>query len=241
LISALLVAGLLYVVLGSGSGPKKAVIVDQLSLTVPNAEFVEKATSTLEAGGYTVDYYPGEEVTVDFYRTLPTHGYDFIVFRVHSGLVREIDPTSEERTLTDYVSLFSGEPFSETKYSSKEEAGRLGLGMARYHDGGPAYFGITPRFIESTMEGGFDDATIVLMGCDGLLTTKTAEAFVSKGAETFISWSQPVLADRTDDATERLLEYLLIDDLTTQDALRRTMADVGPDPTYGSVLRSYPN
>ena len=34
-----------------------------------------------------MDYYPGEQVTVDFYRTLPLRGYDVLILRVHSGIV----------------------------------------------------------------------------------------------------------------------------------------------------------
>ena len=57
------VAGLLvlsavpsYSLLSRGSGPPRAAIVDQLSLTVPNPDFVESATETLERAGYIVDY-----------------------------------------------------------------------------------------------------------------------------------------------------------------------------------------
>ncbi len=72
------------------SGPRAA-IVDQLSLTVPNPAFVDDATATLESDGYAVDYFPGEEATVDFYRDLPTHGYEVIVFRTHAGGVKEVN------------------------------------------------------------------------------------------------------------------------------------------------------
>ena len=58
------------------SSQSKAAIVDQLSLTYPNQTFIETATNTLKQAGYSVDYYPGEKVTVEFYRNLPTHGYE---------------------------------------------------------------------------------------------------------------------------------------------------------------------
>ena len=48
------------------SSQLKAAIVDQLSLTFPNQTFIETATNTLKQAGYTVDYYPGEKVTVEF-------------------------------------------------------------------------------------------------------------------------------------------------------------------------------
>jgi hypothetical protein len=217
---------------GSSSGPKTAVIVDQLSLTQPNPAFAQAATSTLEQAGYVVDYYPGEQVTVDFYRNLPTHGYDLIIMRVHSGLARDYGQP------TNYVSLFSNEPFSDTKYAAEKAAGLVG--RSSYYEGGAQYFGIVPAFIESSMAGRFDGATIVLMGCDGLITDTTAEAFIRKGAKTVVGWSGRVSAAHTDAATERLLVKLLVEGLPLADAVAQTAAEVGPDPDYGSTLLLYP-
>ncbi len=44
----------------------------------------------------------------------------------------------------------------------------------------------------------------------------------------------------TDAATLNLLGHMLVDELSPDDAAAATMADVGPDPYYDSVLRSYP-
>jgi hypothetical protein len=231
--AALLLSG----VIGGPPGPKTAAIVDQLSLTEPNPAFLETATSTLQQAGYAVDYYPGEEVTVEFYRNLPTHGYELIILRVHSGLVVERYIETGSQTATDYVGLFTSEPYSDTKYST-ERLGRLG--EFQYYDGSPTYFGIAPNFVRWTMRGGFDEATIILMGCDGLKSDETAEAFLEKGAKAFIGWNGSVSAAHTDAATERLLRHLLIDGLDIQQAVTQTMADVGPDPAYGSSLLLYP-
>ena len=54
----------------------KAAIVDQGSLAPtsrPNPVFVKKATAILIEAGFSVDYYPGEEVTVEFFRNLPSY------------------------------------------------------------------------------------------------------------------------------------------------------------------------
>lgn len=242
LLSVSLAAGLLLsgLVTGDSSGPKTAVIVDQLSLTFPNPAFAETATDMLEEAGYAVDYYSGEAVTVDLYRDLPKHDYELIILRVHSGIVRQVDPQSEERTVMEYVGLFTGEPYSDATYGGREGAGRIGLAVARDYHGGQ-YFGVTPYFIEFTMEGRFDKATIILMGCDGLRSDRTAESFVERGAETFVSWSGKVSASHTDAATERLLQHLLTDGLTIQEAVTETMAEVGPDPSYDSTLLVYPS
>lgn len=216
----------------------KAAILDQLDLTFPNPEFVDEATAMLERSGYEVDYYQGREVTVDLYRDLPKQGYDYVILRVHSGLVEEIDPTSGTETLTDYVSLFTGEAYSDAKYAEEVQAGPLGI--ASSYEGGPEYFGIGPTFIESLMNGKFDDTTIILMGCDGLRAERTARAFLDRGAQTFISWDKPVSATHTDAATERLLRHLFVEGLAAPDAVEKTMDEVGPDPTFDSELLFYP-
>ena len=169
----------LFLGLSSGSGPsarpKTAAIVDQLSLTQRNPDFVNAASSVLEQAGYVVDYYPGQEVTVDLYSNLPTRGYDLILLRVHSGMAQNLGRS------TGYVSLFSSEQFSETKYAREISVGLLG--RASYYDGGSQYFGIVPAFMQSMMVGKFDGATVVLMGCHGLHTANTARALDRQGRQ----------------------------------------------------------
>ena len=68
---------------------------------------MESATDTLAEAGYSVDYYSGEEVTVDFYRDLQTAGYELIIFRTHSArLVGEYAGDSYDEAL-----LFTSEPY----------------------------------------------------------------------------------------------------------------------------------
>jgi hypothetical protein len=239
LLSASLAAGLLFSGLVT-SGPselKTAAIVDQLSLTQPNQDFVASATNILEQAGYRVDYFPGEEVTVHFYRDLPTHDYDLIILRVHAGISEETDLSTGEKTEKEYVSLFTGEPYSKGKYP-QEEIGRLG--KAEYYEGAPPLFGIGPDFITHSMRGSFDETLIIMMGCDGLRSQTTAQAFLDKGASAFVSWSRTVSASHTDTATELLLQKLLIDGLPVGDAVVQTAAEVGPDPVYGARLRVLP-
>lgn len=237
LVSALLTGGgLLFRNLATGgpSGPRTAAIVDQLSLTVPNPTFVEAATATLKQAGYEVDYFPGEEVTVEFYRNLPTQRYGLIILRVHSALLIELDITTGSETPTDYVGLFTSEPYSDTRYST-EPVGRLG--PLSYYQGGAQYFGIGPNFIRWSMTGKFDKTLVIMMGCDGLRSERTGQAFLDRGASAFVSWSESVSAAHTDAATEHLLELLLVDGLTIREAVSQTAAEVGPDPAYGAELR----
>ncbi len=221
-------------VLGSTDSSRKAVIVDQLSVTAPGQGFVDDATAELEEAGYSVDYFSGAEVTVELYRSLPEHDYDLVLFRTHSTSV--ISRGEED---VSSVSLFTNEPYSETKYYEDQQAGRLGF--ASYTEGGDQLFGITAAFIEESMQGRFDDALVVMMGCDGLRNERAAQAFITKGASSFISWSQFVTAAHTDAATERLLEHLLDEGLPPAEAVNQTMLEVGPDPYYGAVLKAYPD
>jgi hypothetical protein len=211
-----------------------AVIVDQLELTQPNPEFVAEATRILSEAGYAVDYIPGAQVTVDFYRELPERRYDLVLLRVHAGITTETDADTGEQTGTEYVSLFTGEPYSEDKYPQEQ---LNYLGRATYTDGGEPLFGIGPRFIEEAMDGDFGDAVVVMMGCDGLRSQRTAEAFLDRGAGAFVSWTKPVSAPHTDAATEMLLQRLLLDSLPIEEAVQQTAAELGPDPTYEGELR----
>jgi hypothetical protein len=232
------IGGAAALVLGRGgeesAGPKTAAIVDQLSLTQPGPDFVSSARSLLAEAGYLVDYFPGEQVTVDLYRSLPQRDYDMIILRVHAGITTEVDVSSGERAETEYVSLFTGEPYTQGKYPD-EELNRLG--RARYYEGADPLFGIGPAFITYSMEGRFDDTLIVMMGCDGLRSQRTAQAFLDKGAQAFVSWTKPVSASHTDATTQALLERLLIEGLPTSEAVRQTAAEVGPDPAYEGELR----
>ncbi len=238
--AVLAVGALTFTLLGGGGGdaepdgPLRAAIVDQLDLTFPNQLFREEATETLEAAGYEVEYIPGELVTVDYYRELATHGYDLIVLRIHAAL--------QQKSTTDgriqLAELFTSERFSEAQHVDEFETGQVGAVV--YEDGGEEYFGIGPRFIVDSMVGEFDGTTIVMMGCNGLVSEQMAEAFIRKGAGSFISWNDLVSVEHTDTATLNLLDHMLVDDLSSSDAAAATMAEVGPDPYYDSVLLSYP-
>ncbi len=215
------------------TGGKKAVIVDQLELTHPGPEFISDARSTLSGAGYTVDYIGGEQVTVETYRTLASRDYDLVILRVHAGTTTEVDAETGERTDEEYVSLFTNEEYDTSKYP-QEQMNRLG--KATYPDGSGGFFGIGPEFIKN-IPGDFEGAPIIMMGCDGLRSQKTAEAFLDKGAGPFVSWSNQVSGNFTDDATDVLLSHWLADGLSLEEAVTVTSEEVGPDPTYAGELR----
>ena len=219
----------------SSTSEPKAAIVDHLSLTAPNKTFIQTATNTLKQAGYTVDYYPGEKVTIELYRNLPTHGYGLIILRVHSTAAE----LQEAEFVEAPVSLFTSENYSRTKYVWEQLTDQLV--MASYTmPQPPYYFGIMPKFVVSSMKGSFQNSTIIMMGCEGLNNTKMAEAFIEKGAKVYISWNKPVLASHTDSATSHLLQHFLIEKLTLKKSVQETFKEVGFDPAYNSLLLYYP-
>jgi len=136
-----------------------AAIIDQVAIEgLFNPEFNDTITTLLATSGFDVKYYPGEDVTVDFYKTLPSKGGRVIILRAHSA-VRE-DNVS--------VDLFTSEPFVEGKYY---EYGKQ-ISRAQFLISNNEYFAIGPTFVQNSlnpsMKGIFADSLIVLMGCNDL-------------------------------------------------------------------------
>ena len=217
------------------SSQLKAAIVDHLSLTMPNQAFIHTATNILEQAGYMVHYYPGEEVTVEFYRNLPTYGYELIILRVHSAAAAY----QEEEFVEAPVCFFSSESYSRTKYVYEQLTDQLVIASYTMPEP-PYYFAIMPKFVTSSINGKFSNTTIIMMGCEGLNNTKMAEAFIEKGAKAYIGWNGMVSASHTDQATTQLLKHLTIEKQTMKQAVTETMMEAGSDPAYKSLLIYYP-
>ena len=213
----------------------KAAIVDHLSLTAPNQTFIQTAANTLKQAGYTVDYYPSEKVTVEFYRDLPTHGYKLIVLRVHSTAAE----LQDEEWIETPVCLFTSEAYSTKKYLIAQLTDQI-VSVSYTMPALPYYFGIMPKFVTSSMNGRFPDSIIIMMGCEGLNNTKMAEAFIQKGAKVYIGWKGAVLASHTDQATTQLLQHLITEKETIEKAVTETMKRAGSAPAHKSLLLYYP-
>jgi len=214
-------------------GKPRAVIVDQLSTFQENEDFITEVTRELEDYGFEVDLYQGDEITVDFYRGLPTHGYKLIVFRAHSGLLAE-----DEEIIVRTV-LFTNEEYSPLKHYDDQLHDRLV--MARVNERYPMVFGIPPKFISESMEGKFDDAVIIMMGCSGIFLEDLAKAFVGKGASVYLAWHGSVELYYVDGATPYLMGRLCSGNLTIAEAVDSTMNAKGPDPEHKAVLKYYPS
>ena len=224
------------------TAPPEAAIVDHLSFTgQPNETFVNTCINILEDGGLTSAYHKGEDVTVDFYRNLPSCGTRLIILRVHSAIMK----VNGEIIPPPLLGLFTSEPYlgAEDAYEKyREDVENDRLVRAFFTEGGAEYFGIVPEFVEESMKGEFENTAIIMMGCEGLgyegLTyTGMAEAFVKKGAKAYISWDGPVGVNHTDQATIQLLQSLILENQT----IREAVEEISQDPEYNSKLDFYPD
>ena len=119
---------------GSAKAPElRAAIVDQLGLTDPNPAFAQAETDVLQKAGYTVDYYPQEQVDVDFYRQLPQQNYTLIIFRVHIARFSEegltmSDPVRRQQIVDAFSNgafLFTTEVYDRAKHTDELDKMRL--------------------------------------------------------------------------------------------------------------------
>jgi hypothetical protein len=217
----------------------RAAIVDQLSFRneTANQTFVNASKKILENANFALDYYRGEEINVTFYKCLFTRGYSLIVFRVHSAIIEELDS----------LSLFTSEHYDPDNIPSAyyEDIRKNRIVQAYFTEGDPInYFAISPGFVEEY--GNFQNAVIIIMGCDGLKNNKMAEAFRREGAGVCIGWDGLVSTPHTDHATVCLLQNLAQGN-TVEAAVEKTMREIGPDETYllnqgySSKLKHYPS
>jgi len=231
-----------FVYFSLSSSPPDVAIVDHLSFFPDqcNQTFVDTCKTILEEGGLTWAYHKGEEVTVNFYRNLPSCGTRIIILRVHSAIMRT------ETGIISILGLFTSERYSvEAAKKYREDVLDDRLVKAFFTEGAEEYFGIVPKFVEESMKGEFKNTVIIMMGCEGLgyeeLTyTAMAEAFIKKGAKVYISWDGSISLDHTDQATVHLLQSLILHKRTIEGAATETMEIVGKDPTYNSTLKYYP-
>lgn len=207
--------------------PCTAAIVDQLSLTHPNSTFVDSVNSTLASAGYSVDYYNYSQVTVDFYKQLPSKRYSIIILRVHSGVGR----------YSGLTSLYTSEVYGE--FGHYLEQSWKQVVAVEYVENGPKYFAITSELVKAS--DGCRGLKVIMMGCDGLKKDDLAKAYVEKGADFYVSWNGSVSPQHTDVAVNELLHSLVSENQTVGNAVSSTMDRVGLDPNYGSTLAFYPS
>jgi hypothetical protein len=217
-------------------GTPRAAIIDQLYQMDQARTFSDQAAALLEDGGFDVTTYRGEDITVDFYRNLPSYGYDIIIFSTHAGTMYfQSDDGAAPRAGTY---LFTGKAYSNRRYIGEQLSGKIQNGWMS--DDLPLVFAVNADFILNDVRGDFEDTAIVMMGCSSYASSDLGEAFISRGASLYTGWSATLSLDHTDAATIHLLDNLLVERMNISDAIGNTTVVIGRDPIYGARLKYMP-
>jgi hypothetical protein len=241
----LLLALLLFctVILSAGCGTPtpsvrefKAAIIDQLYLRQPNTEFVTQSKTLLESLGLKVDIWQGNDITVDFYRKLPSMGYRFVLLRVHSGTILELSGDNQTKELP-YTYLFTAEKYSTSKYVPDQLSDRVAYAIME--EDTPEVFAVNSQFVRGA-KGNFDNTFILSMGCESFRHDDLQQAFIAKGASMYIGWSDIVTLEHVDKVTLALLQDFCTGNTTIQRGVEDVTARLGVDPYFGSFLKFFP-
>jgi hypothetical protein len=209
----------------------KCAIVDQLYEAAPNPVFIQHITQLLESSGFSVDVYRTDEVTVDFYEQLPSHGYKLIIFRVHAGLLEN------ETGRGDKIWFFTSEKYSRMRYYIAQLRDQITAAKTTIDD--TPVFAVSAKFVTQCMRHDFSDTVIINMGCASFYSDELARAFVERGASAYMGWDASVGLNYVDAATMVLIEKLFSEELTIEQTVNETMKEKGPDPNNNAYLKYF--
>jgi len=219
---------------------KKAAIIDQLYRDIPNPHYQNQTMIYLQDRGYDVDLYTTEDITIDFYKELPSMDYDFIVFRTHSLSIYGKNPSEW---------LFSGEKYSNKVHIAETLSGQLSPGVPfivtedqtiTYSEAlKERYFMIGSKFIDESMVGQFPGSVIILGGCETMPHELLAEALVKRGASSVIGWNELVNSSKNDRVITSLLEEMLVNGLKIDEAIELVMEDLKRDKKSNLKLKHF--
>ncbi len=229
----------------------RAVIIDQLNDDYQNLDFQQTAKQYLEGAGYKVEIYTTKNVTVNFYKNLPSMGYKFILIRSHAS----VTANNDQRPAS--ANLFTGEKYQPDKYTVEQILGQvqkssyLSLDYAvNYHNGtvsfskvaseSGTYFSVGSKFVDEQMSGKFPDSILLIGGCTSLSNPILADSLIKRGASTIIGWDRLVSADHNDKVILAVLKGLLVDKSKVDDVVQSAMKTFGPDPEFSAMLKYYP-
>ncbi len=219
---------------------KKAVIIDQLHQDFPNESFQQNATKILTDGGYEVDLFITADITVDFYKELPSMDYEFIVLRSHSLAIYGKKSSSW---------IFTGEKYEAGRYTQEQLSGMLSPGVP-FRQGqisqmtlGDAkserLFMIGSKMVDEMMQGQFLGSVIILGGCDTMTHNYFAESLVKRGASSVVGWDGLVELRDNDAVMLSLLDDIFNGNLEMDDAVEKVMNDYKGKTYYGTKLKLF--
>jgi hypothetical protein len=200
------------------TGQPRAVLVDELSGTVPNPSFVRDVEAVLGSVGYAVDYYGPSDVTVGLFQSLPLGGYSLVIIRAHSG----------------ESAIYTSESYSKTMHVYEQLTDQV----VPVNLDGSAYFAITEKFVTESLRGHFGSTLVVTMGCSGLSGTAMAQAFLEKGAKAYAGWDRAVSPRQTDESISYLV-HLMAQGITVREAVELTTNHFAGNQDFQSHLGYY--
>jgi len=219
---------------------KKAVIIDQLYRDIPDPHYQNQTMRYLLDAGYDVDLYTTEDITIDFYKELPSMDYEFILFRTHSLAIYGKNPSEW---------IFSGELYSNKVHISETLSGQLSPGVPfivtedqtiTYSEAlNERHFMIGSKFIDESMVGHFPESVIILGGCETMPHELLAEALVKRGASSVIGWNELVGSGYNDRVITSLLEEILVNGLEIDQAIELVMEDFKKDKKSSLRLKHF--
>ena len=205
---------------------RKAVIIDGLSEDAPNPSLINELYSLLKSSGYEVTVFNGSKVNVEIFKNLPNMGFTLVIMRLHGGRIQQP------------IGLFIGsgifaEPFSEGRYEYEYYSGYFLKGVA--YIGGREYFVITPAYVSEKFQGKFPDSIIIVLSCYSMWDQVLASSFIEKGASAFIGIDHKADVKYLDKVGLELVKHISRG-LSIEEAISKTMEEIGPDPSTGAKL-----
>jgi len=217
-----------------------AAIIDQLADIVPNKHHQQKALEYLENAGYDVDVYTTEDITVDFFKKLPSMNYKFVYIRTHSLEVAKLENSTF---------LFTGEKYDVDKHILEQLAGQVRKAIpisdqlpeemiknaTLYQES--MYFTIGSKLVDELMIGEFPQTVIIIAGCESVRNLGLAKSLILRGASAVVGWDRSINSMENDKVMLGLLEEILINKTGIHEAIPSVMKEFGSDLQYSSKLR----
>ena len=218
----------------------RAAIIDQVHNDIPNFELQADAQRMLEDAGYQVDLYTTDEITVEFYKNLPSMNYHFILIRSHGG---------EDLNFEYPTYLFTGEKYSREKYTAEQIYRQVGWGYPIYQEEydelkesdqdifDNAYFTIGSEMVEDGMVGTFPDSIIIIGGCQTARSHDLMQSLINRGASQVLGWDATIGSKDNDKAMIWLLEEILVNQVPLYDAVAEINEDMIHDFENSNLLK----
>ena len=245
-------------------GILKAVIIDQLHEEIPSQYFQKEAKKYFTKAGYEVELFTTKDITVDFYKKLPSMGYDYIVIRSHAltGRTGEDSPklyTSEKYTTDKYVNeqlfgIIDGaylNPRTDIRVtvdvSDLQETGQVVFSMRNSSQANnwgarvttDEYFVIGAKAVDELMVGKFPGSTIILGGCDTASSSVLADSLLKKGASEVVGWDANVGSMQNDMTMLKILRETLENKMELSEAVESIAENYNANQTGNSLNLVY--